>query len=166
MNTDFWFLDIETTGLDPAKDKIVELTYAHESKPGKIHSRTLYFGVTEVPDFINKLIGFDERGIAGKRSSDADIYEFLALTERRTMVSANPKFDAGFLEANDLFRFKYRTLDIESYCMAKLNLDFVPGMSDIYDILTTRGYSLTKPEHTSESDVRCLAEAYFILRGL
>lgn len=158
------FLDVETTGLNQESDKLVELTYGTEGDYVSGRLKTLYFGVTEVPEFIDGLIGFTKRGISGRKSASYQIEKFLVETSGATMVSANPKFDAGFLEANDLYKFHYRTLDIESYAMAKLDLDYVPGMKDIYGILLDRGYNLPEPNHTSLADTECLVVAYQILR--
>lgn len=166
MSRKYIFVDVETTGLDSTSDKLVELTYAYALDDVNFFFQTLYFGVTEVPEFIDNLIGFSNRGIAGWQSPQEEIDEFLEVSEGQTMVSANPPFDAGFLQANGLNRFHYRNLDIESYAAAKLGLDYVPGMKDIYDILISQGYQITKPMHTSESDVACLVECYFTLEQM
>lgn len=158
----FFFVDTETTGLDPQNDRLVELSYAPEV--GGI--KTLYFGVEEVPEFIDSLIGFTERGIAGKRSSDKEVQAFLKETEGQTMVAANPSFDQGFLQANGLYKFGYRMLDIETYAMAVLGLAFVPGMKDIFDIFEGAGHPITRPEHTSASDVAATREAFLALRSM
>lgn len=153
----FVYVDVETTGLDPVEDTLVEVSYAVEDGP--VH--TLYFGVLEVPDFIDELIGFTKRGIAGLCSTDAQIDEFLTVSKGATMVSANPPFDRAFLENNDLYRFHYRNLDIESFAMATLELPFVPGMSEINAIINERfGEDLPMGDHTSSGDVHALREAH------
>lgn len=159
---EFIFVDAETTGLLPMEDELVELTYAGlDDEP-----KTLYFGVMEVPDFINTLIKFSERGIAGKLSPKYEIDEFQARSANQTMVAANPGFDESFLNVNGLWSFHYRKLDIESYAMKALKLDYVPGMKDVYDILRGKGYDITAPDHTSLNDVLCLRDAFKILREL
>ncbi|AVD99274.1 DNA polymerase III alpha [Streptomyces phage BillNye] len=157
----FVFIDCETTGLNPKEDKLVELTYATNDS----HFRTLYFGVTEVPPFIDELTKFTERGVADEpHASLAQINDFLETLDDQTMVSANPAFDKAFLEENGLWNGHYRVLDIEAYAMAKLGLDFVPSMKNIYDMLTERGYKLTTPDHSSYKDTKALREAFNILR--
>lgn len=160
-NRKLFFVDVETTGLNPAEDLLVELSYAPEH--GEI--KTLYFGVVTVPQFIDDLTKFTERGVAKERPASQDeLDEFLLETAGQTMVSANPKFDAGFLEANGLYNFGYRTLDIESYAMKAMRLDYVPGMADIHRELTGRGFVLPEPDHSSAGDVRSLMAAYQILK--
>ena len=154
------YVDVETTGLNPQEDELVELTYAVEQDD----PITLYFGVQEVPDFIDDLIGFTKRGISGLRSSPEELWDFMHACKGATMVSANPKFDAAFLDENKLNVFHYRTLDLESYAMHALDLDYVPGMADIYELLTERGYDIVAPDHTSRNDVLALRRCFEIIK--
>jgi len=153
----FVYVDTETTGLNPVEDRLVEVSYALEDGP----IYTLYFGVEEVPEFIDELIGFSKREIAGLVSPDSHIDEFLRVSKDATMISANPPFDMGFLQANDLWRFHYRCLDIEAFAMSSLRLDFVPGMSEINQIINERfDADLPMGNHTSWQDVHALREAH------
>ncbi|QIN94630.1 DnaQ-like protein [Streptomyces phage Muntaha] len=161
MKREFVFVDCETTGLDPRRDKLVELTYATSTS----HFKTLYFGVTEVPPFIDELTKFTERGVAQEpHASLAQINDFLETMQDQTMVSANPSFDKAFLEENGLWNGHYRTLDIETYAMAKFGIDFVPSMAKIVEMLNVMGYELTQPDHSSYKDTKALREAFNILR--
>lgn len=157
------YLDVETTGTDPfglkgEPDQITELAYA----VGNSQVETLYFGVTEVNEFIDDLTKFYARGIHLKpRSSEKEFAKFLEVAKGQTMVAANPGFDAAFLEAAGLFNFSYRKLDIESYAMHALSLDYVPGMADIYRILTEDyGFDIPAPNHTAGGDVIALRTMY------
>lgn len=156
------FVDTETTGLDPVNNQMVELTWA----PLEGDPETLWFGVQQVPDFIDKLISFTPRGIAGRISDHFAIERFLKASDGATMVAANPAFDQAFIQAKSLWKFHYRMLDIESYAMAKLNLDYVPGMNDIYKRLTESGFKITEPDHTSRNDVLALRDSYKVLKRL
>jgi|SRR6478752_6045173 len=158
---DLIFLDTETGGLDANNDPLVELTWARrEGEP-----QTLWFGVKEVPEFIDNLIKFTERGIAGRVSDHFEVQNFLAASEGATMVAANPTFDMEFLKVNGLWRFHYRMLDLEAYAMAKLNLPEVPSMKNIFDEL--REYTdITEPDHTSRNDVLASRDAFLYLETL
>ncbi len=161
---DLIFVDTESTGLADNPDaEIVELTWAKlDTEP-----ETLYFGVTEVPEFIDNLIGFTKRGISGRRSTHWQFERFLKASDGQTIVAANPGHDKHFLELAGLWRFHYRMLDIESYAYGKLkDFDDVPGMKNIYDTLTARGVRLTEPDHTSRNDVLALREAFLYLESL
>ena len=160
-NRKFVFVDCETTGLDAKADKLVEVTYAvNEGEPV-----TLFFGVKQVPVFIDDLTKFSERRVFDEpEATEAQKNEFREALRNQTMVAGNPKFDVGFLEENGLYTAHYRTLDVQSYAMAKLNLDFMPSMKQIHDMLAERGYKFTAPDHSSRNDVIFMREAYLVLR--
>jgi len=155
------FVDTETTGLNPQTDKLVEVTYAvNEEEPV-----TLFFGVKKVPAFIDDLTKFSARKVYDEpAATEEQIETFKKALENQTMVAGNPKFDVGFLEANGLYTAHYRTLDVQSYAMAKLNLDFMPSMKQIHDMLCERGYKFTEPDHSSRNDVLFMREAFLVLR--
>lgn len=161
MKRDFVFVDCETTGLDAKTDKLVEVTYAvNDNEPV-----TLFFGVKRVPAFIDDLTKFSERRVYDEpEATELEKFEFKKILENQTMVAGNPKFDVGFLEENGLYTAHYRTLDVQSYAMAKLNLDFMPSMHEIYTMLTERGYKFTEPDHSSRNDVLFMREAFNVLR--
>lgn len=160
---DLIFVDTESTGLADNEDaELVEVTWAtRDSEP-----ETLFFGVTEVPDFINGLIKFDERKIAGLQSDHFAIERFLKASMDNTMVAANPSHDKHFLYEAGIWRFHYRMLDISTYAMAKLNLDQMPGMSDIFRELKELGVTITQPDHTSRNDVLAMRDAFTILEDM
>ena len=158
---DFVFVDCETTGLDSKKDSLVEVTYAREND----EPVTLFFGVKSVPAFIDDLTKFSARKVYNEpAATDAEIAEFRRVLENQTMVAGNPKFDAAFLEANGLYTAHYRTLDVQSYAMAKLGLDYLPSMNEIFNLLVERGYNFTEPDHSSRNDVLFMREAFNVLR--
>lgn len=160
---EFVFVDTETTGLDASSDSLVELSYATLDSDIK----TLYFGITEVPEFIDNIINFYERGIHLKpRSTLDEAIEFISVLRGNTMVAANPAFDKAFMEEQELFTAHYRMLDIESFAMAKLGLDQVPSMFQIIQELESLGYVLTQPDHSSYNDVKAMRQAFKILRYL
>lgn len=161
---DLIFVDTESTGLADNPDaEIVELTWARlEGEP-----ETLWFGVTEVPEFIDNLIGFTARGISGRVSPWNDVQRFLEASEGQTMVAANPSHDKHFIDMAGLWRFHYRMLDIESYAYAKMDeFNEVPGMKSIFDTLVSRGVDLTEPDHTSRNDVLAMREAFLYMETL
>jgi len=161
MNKLLVFADCETTGLDAQKDQLVEVTYA----VGNEEPVTLFFGVKKVPAFIDELTKFSERKVYDEPvATQEQIEEFRRVLNGNTMVAGNPKFDQSFLEANGLWTGHYRTWDIQSYCAGKLDLGFVPSMFEIYMMLTERGFSFTKPDHSSLNDVLFLREAFNVLR--
>lgn len=162
MTKELIFVDTETGGLDPEQDELVELTWAR--RDGEPH--TLWFGVEEVPSFIDSMIGFTKRGLKGRTSPYSEVESFLRASEGQTMVAANPAFDKAFIDVAGMWRFHYRMLDVETFAMAKLGLNYVPGVKDVFDILTEQGHNLTEPDHTSRNDVLAMREAFHILEKM
>lgn len=157
------FVDTETTGFDDNPDaEVFELSYA----PLTGDVKTLFFGVEEVPQIVDDLTKFTERGISGYLSPESEFTEFAQVAKDNTMVAANPAFDKLFIRRAGLFNFHYRMLDIESYAMKALGLSFVPGMHDIFKALTEMGFTLPEPDHTSRGDVLAMRQAFQILRRL
>lgn len=158
----FIFLDVETTGLNHVTDNIVELSYAVEN--GEIV--TLFSGIKKVSPQIDELIKFYERGVDKEETcTQEDVDKFLEVSKGNTLVAANPAFDSSFLKERDLWTMSYRMLDIESYAMAKLDLSYVPGMAEIYEVLTEEyGYTVPKPDHSSRGDVEALRFMFNVLR--
>ena len=155
------FLDIETTGLEASTNQITELSYAVEDGP----INTLYFGVAKVNSYIDELTSYYARGVHLKpRFTMEQLDKFRAETAGQTMVSANPKFDASFLDKYSMYEFHHRTLDVESYAMKALGLDFVPGMKELYDIMTGQGFTVPEPDHSSFGDVQSMRKMFNILR--
>ncbi len=162
-NRNLVFVDTETTGLDPDNDKLVELSWAVNDGPIK----TLYFGIEEVPSFIDKLIGFTKRGIAGKRSTDREISEFIDESVDQTVVAANRYFDQRYLENNGLWFAHYRAIEMGSYAMGRLGLDYIPGMKDIEREVEARGIKIpVAADHTSANDVNAMRYMFNVLKYL
>lgn len=158
---DFVFVDTETTGLDPEKDLLVELSYAVNIEPVV---GPLFFGVEEVNDFIDELIGFTKRGIAGNISTPAKFAKFSKDTQGHTMVAANPTFDAAFLKRHGLFEFHYRMIDLSAFAMGILDLPEMPGQHEVVNQLRNRGYGIPEADHTSRNDVLALQASFFALQ--
>lgn len=159
---DFVFVDTETTGLDSTTDSLVEMSYAINDGPIK----TLYFGMYEVPPFIDNLIGFSKRGIAGKISPMSEFNEYTDSCLDATMVAANPTFDAGFLQKRNLFPFHYRMVDLSAYAMGVLNLAEMPGQADVVNRLNEGGWGIPEPDHSSYNDVAALQASFYALRDI
>lgn len=162
MKSNLVFLDTETTGLDLDQDDLVELSYR---KHGDEVVRTFYFehDISKMPDNVRKMTSYDERNVANRPKVTHDDIVFLRKEfEGRTMVAANPSFDSSFIRRYGLFTFHFRMLDIESFAMAKLRLDYMPGMKDIHKILSET-YDFPAGDHTSAGDVVAMSTMYDIL---
>lgn len=97
------FLDVETTGLDPLHDEIIELamapfTYGLDGKifdVGEPFSR-LREPSKPIPPQITKLTGIDDAMVAGHAIDPAEVSRFVA--PAALVVAHNANFDRRFLE--------------------------------------------------------------------
>lgn len=115
MINDYIALDVETTGLNPARDRLLEIGAA------KVHGgeitetyRTLIDAGVPVPAKIQELTGItDEMRRTGQKTGPA-IREFLEFCGGRPIVGHNVQFDFGFLKqaaVNEGCSFEAEALD-------------------------------------------------------
>lgn len=100
-------LDVETTGLSPEQNEIIELALVRlENGQRTVFKRLVNPGVP-IPPFISRLTGIRNEDVHGA----ADIYtvlrEALPMLEGATLVIQNASFDLGFLRPR-LRRLGYR----------------------------------------------------------
>ncbi|MGL4962710.1 MAG: 3'-5' exonuclease [Inquilinus sp.] len=96
-------LDLETTGLDPAKDEIIEIamvpfTYALDGRIFEIHEplQRLRQPSSPIPANITKLTGIDDTMVAGSSIDPAEVEAFAA--PAALIVAHNAGFDRTFAE--------------------------------------------------------------------
>lgn len=99
MIQDYVALDVETTGLNPARDRLLEIGAA-KIRNGKVEGtfQTFIDAGVEVPERITELTGItDAMRLGGKRLEQA-IPEFLEFCEDLPILGHNVSFDFGFLK--------------------------------------------------------------------
>ena len=98
------FVDVETTGLDPIADEIIELamlpfTYGLDGEIYAVHppfSRLREPG-RPIPPEVTRLTGIDDAMVAGQRLEPDEVAEFIA--PAALILAHNAAFDRLFLEA-------------------------------------------------------------------
>lgn len=115
MISDYIALDVETTGLNPARDRLLEIG-AVKVQDGVICGsyETLVDAEIPVPARIQELTGItDEMRRSGKKAADA-VRGFLEFRGSLPVVGHNVSFDYGFLKqaaVNAGFAFETEALD-------------------------------------------------------
>ncbi|MBQ3177562.1 MAG: exonuclease [Clostridia bacterium] len=100
---DYVLLDLETTGLDPLYDEIIEFA-ALRIRDGSVSNvfQTLIKPSNEIPDYITELTGITNEMVADSPSIEEvinDIYDFIG---NDIVVAHNSHFDINFLYDNIL----------------------------------------------------------------
>ena len=115
MIRDYIAVDVETTGLNPARDRLLEIGAARILN-GKVEAtyQTFIDAGVEVPERITELTGItDEMRLSGKRPEQA-IPEFLEFCGELPILGHNVSFDFGFLKqaaVNQGLTFEREALD-------------------------------------------------------
>ena len=96
---EFVVFDVETTGLSPARDSIIEIGAVkidNEGRElGKFH--TFVDPCAPIPYEITKLTGITDEDTAGAPLPQDAVEAFLGFAGRRVMVAHNASFDVGFI---------------------------------------------------------------------
>ena len=120
-NTTYVSFDLETTGLEPEKDNIIEIgavKFRGEETLETFH--TLLNPHMPVPYYVKKLTGISPKELEDAPEFSDIIDEFTSFVGDHIMIGQSLKFDLGFLSARglELENDFYDTLD-----MAKLLLE-------------------------------------------
>lgn len=99
MITEYIALDLETTGLDPKKNKIIEIAAVHV-KDGAVKERyqTLLNPGWRLPEKITELTGITEEELLDAPAIGEKLGEFLEFTQNRVIVGHSVSFDYSFLK--------------------------------------------------------------------
>src|SRR5512140_1648007 len=92
------FLDLETTGLDPRVDEVIELGALFFENGQEVRRiARLYSASRPLPITIRRLTGIDDELIAGKPRFGSDLPEVREALAGWTVVAHNAPFEKGFL---------------------------------------------------------------------
>jgi len=127
-------IDIETTGLSPAKEKITEIAVVlHDGEKITKEFSTLINPEKKIPYRITQMTGISNQMVRNEPKFYEVAKQIVEMTEDRIVVGHNVRFDYGFLrnEFKSLgYDFQRNTLDT-----VKLSRKLIPGK---------RSYSLGK----------------------
>lgn len=147
------FLDLETTGATPIKDRITEIAlvrFDHGVETARW--QTLVNPEQSIPTFIQKLTGIDDDMVANAPKF-ADIADkLLAFLEGTVLSAHNVRFDHGFIKA------EFKRLDItirqKVLCTVKLSRLLYPAFhSHGLDAILKRHHLTTQARHRAMGDV-------------
>ncbi|MBW6469234.1 MAG: DNA polymerase III subunit epsilon [Coriobacteriia bacterium] len=92
-------VDIETTGFDPARDRVIEIAAAIMRGPEVLDTfHTLVDPGCAIPPEIVRLTGITDDEVSGAPAPDAAASSLASFVDGRDVVAHNAPFDRGFLE--------------------------------------------------------------------
>ena len=113
-------LDIETTGLDPKTDAIIEIgAIRFNNRRIEDEFSTLINPMRNIPEFITRLTGISNGMVQNSPVIEDILPELDDFVADLPILGHNVKFDVGFLRQHGLFRYN-DTLD--TYDMASVLL--------------------------------------------
>jgi len=117
--------DLETTGLDPQKDHIIEVAAIKwENGEEKEHFSTFVHYSKHLPSYIKKLTGIREEDLKIAPPIEEVLVNFKSFSQNGLMVAHNARFDSQFLRAHGYLIPTKRLL-----CSLELSRIFLPGFS-------------------------------------
>ncbi|MBM2826809.1 MAG: box helicase [Dehalococcoidia bacterium] len=96
-------LDVETTGLDPQRDEIIEIGLVRFDAEGETESyTTLIDPDCPVPYSIQRLTGITGEALAGAPRKDQVLHPVVEFIGNRAIVGQNLAFDLAFLSRSGI----------------------------------------------------------------
>lgn len=94
-------IDLETTGLDPSVDKIIEVGLVHVKQGAVVNQYHCYVNTTRnISDEVKKLTGITNQILEMEGVTEEKAFEdTMRFIEQKEIVGYNIKFDISFLEA-------------------------------------------------------------------
>src|SRR5690606_34466654 len=117
-------IDLETTGLNPSYDRIIEIgavKFQGDEVLGEY--QTLVDPGTPISDFITQLTGISDEVVAGAPSIRDVIPDLRSFIGSATLVGHNVNFDLGFLRAAGL---RTPNAAVDTYVLASVMLPSTP----------------------------------------
>jgi DNA polymerase III epsilon subunit family exonuclease len=159
----FTFFDIETTGMSPRRDRIVEIAairYGRDASCSEFQS--LVDPGIPIPAFVSRIHRISDEMVAGAPSFAEVANKFLDFADGSTLVAHNAIFDLSFLQEG-LLREKLPIWEGGTVDMLKImrkNLPDLPSHS-LANLAVCYGISFQdNAAHRAMNDVRVTAEIF------
>jgi len=149
------FIDLETTGANFARDRILEIGLVEVSEAGATEWSTLISPGVPISDFITGLTGIDDQMVAGAPKFSEVAEELRCRLKDKLLVAHNARFDYGFVKA------EFARLGIEFrtnvLCTVKLSRKLTPkAPRHNLDTLIERHSIQVDARHRALADARVL----------
>lgn len=164
-------MDLETTGLDPARDRVIEIG-AVAFTPGQVRSRleALVDPGRAVPDTVLRLTGIRQEELRGAASPDDALRRLAEFLRGRQPVGHGARLDVEFLEAAGLWDESQEildTLDLARILLPSAGSHSLPLLSTEMGFVQPRPHrALDDADATRQLLLRLREEAVALDEGL
>src|SRR4051812_6492089 len=149
------FIDLETTGANPAVDRITEIGIIEVEGECITRWSTLVNPGLSIPPFIQNLTGISNEMVRDAPTFGTVSEELLARLEGGIFIAHNARFDYGFLR--NAFKEIGHTLRCDVLCTVKLSRKLFPQEAKHnLDALTARHNLITEVRHRALADADLL----------
>lgn len=150
------YLDLETTGATPLKDRITEIALIRfENGVEVARWQTLVNPQASIPPFIQQLTGITNEMVANAPTFDEVSDKVAAFLEGAVMAAHNVRFDHGFLKSE--YRRLGQTLRQRVICTVKLSRQLYPQhRGHGLDAIMHRHQLTTEMRHRAMGDVELM----------
>lgn len=154
----FTFIDVETTGLSPQRDHIIEIGIVRVTNGVITHTfESLVNPDCMVPPEITAMTGISPDDLLGAPSFSSVIDEILALFDDSIFVAHNARFDYGFIK-HECMRLE-RSFSAPVLCTARLSRKLAPDWPrHNLDVLIEAAGVTVKRRHRAFDDAAALPE--------
>lgn len=163
MLKDYVVVDLETTGLNPKLDKIIEIG-ALKIKDGRVQSvyETFINPGRMIPQRITEVTGINDDMVKEAPYIETVIGEFIEYTEELPLVGHNLIFDYSFIKASAVnSRLRFERKGIDTLKIARVNLSGLE--SKRLDSLCEYFGISDENHHRAVNDAAATKELYEIL---
>ncbi|WPU64073.1 3'-5' exonuclease [Peredibacter starrii] len=111
-------VDLETTGLSPLVDKIIEIAAVKITDAGEVSSyHQLINPLIDIPEFTIQFHGLRNEDLNNSPTIKKPLKDFWEFVGRHPMIAHNSTFDLGYLiKASHDFQIEFPPLDIYDSC--------------------------------------------------
>ncbi len=159
------FVDLETTGANPVRDRITEIGIVEVVEDGSVSEwSTLVNPETPIPGFIQSMTGISDAMVADAPTFECLAAEVIERLQGRLFIAHNARFDYGFLKNE----FRRIGIDFRAtvLCTVKLSRRLFPGYpSHGLDALIARHGLTVYDRHRALGDARLIHQFWHLARA-
>lgn len=163
MITEYVALDLETTGLDPKKNKIIEIGAVHVKDNNIIEEyQTMINPGWKLPEKVTELTGITDEELTGAPAIEDKIGEFLDFVGDRVILGHSILFDYSFLKRAAVnHKLSFEADAIDTLKISRKYLSELPSRN-LHAICLY--YGIDHKEHRALEDARATHKLYLHLK--